>query len=302
LSTRSRRSPVRLTDVGADAPASLLAVLGALCIAGSPIFVALADTTPGTAAFYRSLLALPLLWPLARRTGAPGRLRGRAWAAGVLLAVDLLLWNQSIADAGAGIATVIANTQVIVLPLLAWLLLGERPERWFAPALPLLVLGIALAGGIGQAGAVGAQPLRGTLLATVAGLCYAGFLFLLRESSRAGETVGSIFDVTVAAMLASLLLGALWHGIDFTPGTAAIGWLAAQAVTGQVIGWLLLGAALPRLSAALGGSILLLQPVGALALGVVVLAEQPSALQLLGCLLVLAVILAAVRLTARRGR
>ena len=43
------------------------------------------------------------------------------------MAADLILWHHSIEDVGAGLATVLANIQVGLVPLVAWLMLSERP-------------------------------------------------------------------------------------------------------------------------------------------------------------------------------
>src|ERR1700746_3349908 len=86
---------------GADRRALLLAGLGAACISASAILVKLAGTRAATTAFYRCLLALPLLGALAvaeqrRRGPRPLAVRGGAIVAGLLLAVDLVLWNHAI--------------------------------------------------------------------------------------------------------------------------------------------------------------------------------------------------------------
>ena len=92
--------------------------LGAACLSASAILIKLADTGPATAAFYRCFLALPVLIALAiveRRRHGPRRPAAHlgAVAAGAFLAVDLVLWNHTIADVGAGIATVLGNLQVL---------------------------------------------------------------------------------------------------------------------------------------------------------------------------------------------
>jgi drug/metabolite transporter (DMT)-like permease len=265
---------------------------GALCTAWMPIFIALASVSTGTVAMFRFLLALPVLGPLARvedRHAPPRSRSARLWAfgAGILLGADVLCWNQAIIESGAGIATVIANAQVVFLPLLAFAFTAERPTRRYLATLPLLVIGVALAGGLMDPDAFGRDPVAGALLALAAAALYAGYLFLLREFSGGANLIGPVADATVGALLASVLGGLAWHGIDVTPGWEAFGWLLAVALTGQVAGWLLIGAALPRLSASAGASLLLLQPTAAVALGAIVLDERPSALQLLGCVVVL---------------
>ena len=110
----------------------LLALLGVLSISFSAIFVRLAAVSPVTATFYRGAYAAPvLLVDLARADGRSDR-RGRRerWLAvvsGLLLALDLNLWHESIALLGAGLGTVIANAQVVFVAAAAWALYGERP-------------------------------------------------------------------------------------------------------------------------------------------------------------------------------
>src|SRR5215475_10625176 len=81
---------------------------------------ALAAAGLGAACF----LALPLLIALAvveRRRRGPRRPAAHlgAAAAGAFLAVDLVLWNHTIADVGAGVATVLGNLQVLFVALAA---------------------------------------------------------------------------------------------------------------------------------------------------------------------------------------
>ncbi len=110
----------------------LTAVLGALTIAFSAIFVRLADVSPATAAIFRCAYALPplavLAWYKRRRYGpcAAGQAR-LAWIAGAFFAADLVMWHHAIGQVGAGLATVLGNTQVVIVPIAAWLFLGERP-------------------------------------------------------------------------------------------------------------------------------------------------------------------------------
>src|SRR3954452_3966469 len=111
----------------------LLALLGILSISFSAVFVRLAAVSPVTATFYRGADAVPVLliiW-LAQRAQDRRERRERwlAIASGLLLALDLNLWHESIALVGAGLGTVIANVQVVFVAMAAWLLFRERPSR-----------------------------------------------------------------------------------------------------------------------------------------------------------------------------
>ena len=88
---------------------------------------------------------------------------------------------------------------------------------------------------------------------------------------------------------AASLIVALALGVDdLVPAWPSAGWLILLALSSQVLGWLLISVSLPRLPAALTSMILTIQPVGSVVLGIVLLGEDPSALQLVGAALILA--------------
>src|SRR5881394_1417878 len=109
-------------------------LVGAVAIAFSGILFRLAHVSPSTGAFYRCVWALPPLWLISRwelRRWGPRPLRSRAlaWLAGAFFAADLVLWHNAIEQVGAGLATVLGNTQVVLVGVVTWLLLRERPSR-----------------------------------------------------------------------------------------------------------------------------------------------------------------------------
>ncbi|HEX9634489.1 MAG TPA: DMT family transporter [Candidatus Limnocylindria bacterium] len=283
----------------------LAAVLGALSIAFSGILVRLADVEPSTAALFRCAYALPFLGLLAlaeRRAYGP-RPAGQRWLAllaGVFFAIDLVAWHHTINLVGAGLATVLGNTQVVIVAVLAWLILGERPPGRTLLALPVVVLGVVLISGVIGSGAYGRDPAMGVVLGVGTGLAYAGFLLVLRRGNAdLRRPAGPLFDATLAAAVASVLIGLPLGEIDIVPTWPSHGWLLALALSSQVVGWLLISISLPRLPAALTSVVLTLQPIGSVLLAMVILGEAPSAVQLLGAATILAgLLLATVR---RRG-
>jgi drug/metabolite transporter (DMT)-like permease len=279
------------------------AVAGALTIAFSAILVRLAEVTPETAAIFRCAYAVPVLWVLAaiedRRFGPrPWRERRLAIPAGLFFAADLIFWHHAIADVGAGLATVLANLQVIVVPFLAWALLGEQAERRIVRALPLVLAGIVLISGTLEAGAYGSDPARGVLFGVLTGLSYAGAILALRQGSGdLRRPAGPLFDMTAVAAVACLAAGLALGEADLVPSWPAHAWLVTLALSSQVLGWLLINVSLPRLPAALTSVTLTIQPVGSVLLGVVLLGEEPTALQLAGAACILAALLS---IAARR--
>jgi drug/metabolite transporter (DMT)-like permease len=271
-----------------------VAVAGALTIAFSAILVDLADVEPATAAIFRCAYALPVLGVLAlledRRYGRrPVRDRRLAIPAGAFLAADLIFWHHAIQDVGAGLATVLGNLQVVVVPFVAWAVLGERIQTRLLTALPLVCSGVVLISGVLETGAYGDDPLRGVLYGLLTGLTYSGFLLVLRQAgSDLRRPAGPLFDTTAAATVVAVIAGLAIGEADLAPTWPAHGWLVVLALTSQVLGWLLISVSLPRLPAALTSVTLTIQPVGSVVLGVILLGEDPSALQLAGVACILA--------------
>ena len=273
----------------------VLAVLvGAVAIAFSGVLFRLAHVSPSTGAFYRCVFALPPLWLLARletrRYGRPGRrLVLLAWLAGALFAADLILWHNAIDRVGAGLATVLGNTQVVLVGLLAWALLGERPQRSSLAAIPIVAFGVVLISGALEQGAYGSNPGLGAVYGVLTGIAYSGFLLALREGGRdLRRPAGPLFIATLGSALGCAAIGAVVGDLDLTPSWAATGWLAVLALSSQVLGWLLIATSLPRLPAVVTSILLTLQPVCSVVFAALILDESPSLLQLGGAACILA--------------
>jgi drug/metabolite transporter (DMT)-like permease len=262
--------------------------LGAFVIAFSAILVKLAEVSPSTAAFFRCLYALPLLgllaWHERRRYGQrSARDRRLAWFAGIWFAFDLLSWHHAIAAVGAGLGTVLANVQVVIVGLIAWVFLHERPARSSLVAVPVVLVGVVLISGAIGAGAYGDDPALGVVYGMITGLTYALFLVILRQgNSDVRRPAGPLFDATLVSALATIPIGLVWGNLDWAPDLKAQGYLVLLALSSQALGWLLISITLPRLPAALTSVLLTVQPVLSVLFAWAILSESPSALQLGG--------------------
>ena len=272
----------------------LIGLAGVLTISWSGVFVVLADVTPATAAFFRALYAIPVLlvlWLLTRdRDQRSTRARLTAVAAGLFLAADLTAWHHTIDLIGAGLATVIANIQVVLVPLAAWLILREHPSRLALRVAPIVFLGVVLVSGLGRSDAFGEDPTQGIVFGLLTAILYTGFIFLLRVANRGSlaPAQGPLLDATIGTVAGAFLLGLFDSSFSLTPSWPAHGWLLAIALVSQVAGWLAISYALPRLPAIDTSVMLLLQPAGAVLWARIVLEEQPSAVQWTGVVIVLA--------------
>jgi drug/metabolite transporter (DMT)-like permease len=310
------------------------AILGAACISSSAVVMQLAGSSASMTALARCGIALPVLALLAwleRRRGTARLTRRGRWlarVAGVFLAADLIVWSHAIADIGAGLGTVVTNLQVVIVTLLAWAVLGERPRRSLLIALPVMLGGLVLVGGLTGTGAYGSHPGPGVALGVGVAALYAVYILMLRQATAhhgppgghppsaghaaAGQAppighgavsrapvVESLFQATLGATAGSAALGLALRDFRLGPAWPALGWLVLLALTSQVLGWLLITMSMPRLPAWLVSALLLVQPAGSLALSAAVLGERPSLPQLAGVALMLVGVLIAA---SRRGR
>ncbi len=282
----------------------LAAVFGAVIISFSAILFALSGLDPASGAFFRMLYAVPLLaaiwWARRGQDHRPASRRWMAFGAGVALGLDVVAWNASIELIGAGLATLVANSQVIFVAVAAWALQGEKPSRPTMVAIPVVLVGVAMVSGIGQANPYGDNPILGAALGLLAAALYATFILVFRKSNEARVPVaGPLLEATTGAMISSLMFGLLGPGIDFDITWPAHGWILVLAIGPQVLGWLFIGYAMPRLPAVETATVVLTQPALTIVWGAMIFDERPSAIQIAG---VVVVLLGVTTVTLMRSR
>lgn len=277
----------------------LLSCVGGTLLGLTGVLFHVSGASPATATTFRCVYALPLIWLFAayerRRGGSWSGSRPLAWLAGALLAADLVLWQRSVQDVGAGLATVLGNSQLVFVVLVSALVLGERITARVAIAIGAMMVGIVLISGALEENPYGAEPLRGAAYAVAAGALYAAYILLLRRASGGAASVAPLLHATLGAALAAVLLGLALDELALTPSWPAHGWLLLLAVLGQAVAWLLLTVPISRLPASATSLALTLQPVSGVIYGALLLSERPSPLQLAGVAVVLAGFVAAVR-------
>ena len=287
-----------------DRRTMLIALAGAVAISFSPVLYVFSGTNPSTGAFFRMLYALPALALLAYLVRSAdtrsSRTRWMAFGAGLILAPDMLSYHSSMIFIGIGIATLIGNSQVIIVTLASWKLFGEKPNPAILLSLPVVVVGLALISGIADSDPYGEDPVKGVIFGLMAAFFYSSFLILFRYSNRELAPSSSVqLDATAGAALGLLVLGLMplsgyaIEPLDLQPIWPGHGWLIVLALLCQVAGWLAIAHALPRLPAAHVSFAVLLQPVLTLVWGYVILDQDGhSQNQVMGIFLVLAAIIA----------
>jgi drug/metabolite transporter (DMT)-like permease len=279
-------------------PALPALLLGATCIALSPIFVRLSEAGPTATAFWRTALALPVLWPLflwqgrATASNAPHLL---LFAAGLAFAGDLAFWHASIGLTSVANSTLLANLASLFVTLAAWLFFRQRPTGVFLLGLGTALAGVALL--VHSSVRFASGGLVGDALGVVTALFYAAYLLAVKELRD--RACGTLLVMAATSTITTIVLlpVALATGEPMLPASAR-GWLdlVGLALLSHAAGQGLIAYALAHLPAAFSSVSLLLQPVMAALFAWLLLGEPLGPLQLAGGAIVLAGIV-----LARRG-
>lgn len=274
--------------------ALLTGALGAAIISTSAVLIKLADLPATTTAALRTGYALPVLILLGfiewrQRKRRDPRMRIWCLLTGLLFGAAIVLQNLAVSLIGAGIATVICNLQVLVVALGGWWFFTERPPRRLILALPPALIGVVMVSGVIGGQATGSDPSLGVLAGLANSLCYGAYLLTMRRAMSFGapQPITLLRDVTAVACAVSLVAVLMAGDGGLSPSWPAHGWVILLALGPQVAGWLLITINLPRLPLAVSGLLLLLQPMLGMLLAVIVLREDPSTVQLVGCVLLL---------------
>jgi drug/metabolite transporter (DMT)-like permease len=272
-------------------PALGALLLGATCIALSPIFVRLSEAGPTATAFWRVALAVPALWALYFLKNKPKTRRySGKWplllAAGFAFAGDLGFWHASIQLTSVANSTLLANLASIFVTLAAWIFLRQRPSGQFLAGLAAALAGVALL--VHTSLEFSATGLAGDALGVVTAMFYAGYILAVKGLRDRGETTLYLMAVTTTITALFLFPAALASGEPMLPHSAYGWWvLIGLALISHASGQGLIAYALAHLPAAFSSVSLLFQPVMAALFAWALLAEPLVTLQIVGGIVVL---------------
>lgn len=311
---------------GSNARAYVILMIGILCLAFSAPLVKLANFEPATSAILRvSIGALALLPFAIREAKKMGALNKKgvflSILAGFFLGIDFTAWNYSIFYVGSGIASILLNLQIIILPALAVLIDRERiPKSYFILA-PIMIFGVIMTGGVFDSGGTTEGPatvygmniaVLGTIAGALSGVCYGIYLYTTRKASKVnmGQIVQPIAWASAAQLIAPIIFMFTFsdRGFDLTNGVLVNGalpmnpettvgdpitamswfWMIVLGVAGQAIAWTFVQYGSVKLDSTIVAGLLLLSPVSTVAIiAVVLFGEIPSFIQILGVVIVL---------------
>ena len=265
--------------------------LGALCIGFAPILVkAIVDLGPTAIGFYRCLFASVFLL-------IPFLLGGKKWRvhvarkifslqilAGAILAFDFCIWNRSVVYVGAGISTILANTQVFYTALLGAVFLKQAIKKplWLVIGITFFGIYLLVEPTFADQSIVNA-PL-GVFLGLLTGPVYATFILVLNRANQMQARGIPLQSWLVVSASAAFFLGiqsAVENNLHIPIDNDLI-WLLLLALVAQVIGWLLINSRIAHVPISKSGLLLLIQPVAATIMGAYFFHEHLSISQIIG--------------------
>lgn len=211
--------------------------------------------------------------------------RRRATLLGLFLAAGFLLQTHGLEHTLAGVSGFLTGMSVLLTPLAARVVFGERPGRWGWAAAGLGMLGLALLAGRAPSGS-----LVGAALTVGGAVAFAGHITGLSQWATPRNALGlTAWSVTVAAVTCvatGWTFGGVSGGIVFPPGPSA--WLAVSylALAATCLGLAVQAWAQSSLTATNAAVIMTMEPVFAAALAALSGEQRLPSLAWMGGLLV----------------
>ena len=278
----------------------LLLCLGAFCISFAAIFVKFLGREvmgPTAIGFWRVLFGAIILfgWAVIRKSQLWSGWPALRWLilAGFIFFLDLFFWHKSILYSGAGMATILANTQVFGTAVLSVLIFKEQPGWKFWAAAISAIGGVMLLIGIGSGFEMTTHYLKGIVFGLLTGIVYAHYLVTIKYAGRYLGEVDIVVLMAWVSLFSAISLGVagfIEGEVILPPDGYSVAVLLMLAIVVQAFGWWAIAGSLSKIEGARSGLILLLQPVLATVWGILFFAEQLTLVQIIGALITLTAI------------
>jgi drug/metabolite transporter (DMT)-like permease len=252
-----------------------------------------------TAVTFRSAITAAVVGGLLWVQQVPLRLTSRHRRAlpaiGLLIGVQSLCLYSSVARLPVALALLAFNTYPLWTALWARLVYAHRPEPRVLRAMPVMLIGLALALDVlGAASGLGAAAQWGRIGVGVAFALGAAATFglaLVFTQHEAGDLDGRVRTASTMALVAVMALTGVISQGGFQLPQAAPGWWGLAALTFLYgTAFTIMFTVLPRLGVVGNSAIMNIEPIFALVLAWAILGQTIAALQVAGGLVVVATV------------
>jgi drug/metabolite transporter (DMT)-like permease len=269
----------------------LVLALGVVCVAFAALFIRLAEAPAMVIATYRLCLASLVLAPIALFNSQKEirRLKRRdfllAFASGAFLALHFALWIASLDYTTVASSVVLVTVSPIFVAVASFILFREKITVRIISGIVVSIIGAVVIGY--QNWQIGAQTLKGSMLALLGALAVTGYLLIGRRLMREMGLLTYIF-LTYTSAAVILLVVTLFFGYSLTgySGNTYL-MLVLLALVPQLVGHSSLNWSLRFVPATMVTIAVLGEPVGATILAFAILKEVPAQLEIVGGVLIL---------------
>ncbi len=216
---------------------------------------------------------------------------------GALIAVQSVCLYSSVARLPVALALLVFNTYPISAALWARLFYGHQPERFVVMAMPVMLLGLALALDVmGAASGLGAAAHWGQIGLGVAFAMGASATFglaMVLTQYEAGDLDGRLRTFTTMGQVAVWASLAATFGGGWQLPVDGLGWLGLSLLTFLYgTAFTIMFTVLPKLGVVGNSPIMNVEPIFALLLAWVFLGQAIAPMQLLGAAIVVGTVMA----------
>ncbi|MBC7469437.1 MAG: DMT family transporter [Ramlibacter sp.] len=215
---------------------------------------------------------------------------------GLLIGVQSLCLYSAVARLPVALALLAFNTYPIWTAFWSWAIYRHRPERPLLVAMPVILVGLALALDVfGAASGLGAQGQWASIGAGVAFALTAAATFglaLVITQHEAGDVDGRVRTATTMTLAGLVALAMVASQGGFHLPQAPAGWGGLFALTFLYgTAFTVLFTVLPRLGVVGNSAIMNVEPVFALVLAWLVLGQAVAPIQVVGALIVVGTVM-----------
>lgn len=278
-----------------------LFILGIIIISFSPIGVkGITDLGPTSIALYRCFIGTIALFPLfiAPYLKGNGSKIGKEifylLISGFFFSLDLFFWNRSVIYVGAGLSTILGNTQAIYMALFGILISKEKVSKLFLFSLPIAFIGILLITDLKGGHEMAPNYNEGVIFGLLTGIFYCGFVLALRKAGKINESLTAAQKMFFVSLFTALFL--FIFSLIEKGGVESFGSyqnLVILLILGggiHTLGWMLITKSLSKIPIAISGLMMLIQPTLSTIWGMVIFGEILYPMQMGGALLTLSAI------------
>ncbi|MDD4780042.1 MAG: DMT family transporter [Tissierellia bacterium] len=263
----------------------MLYILAVCFLATGGIFARLSKLPPMNTAFYRVVIAIPILFIIVRKKLKFVEKKDVILIlfGGVFFGIDLALWFLSFNYTSLANANLLANlTSFTIIPV-SYFIFKEKVPSKFLLSVVITVIGVAIL--LNGKANPNQSNFFGDFIAFVASFFYAIFTLVVYKSRDRVDSMIIIFIVSFSTAITIFSIMMLTEGFHVPKTINEIWPLLGVSLSSQIIGQGLMSYSLGKVRASLTSVLALLQPVVAAILSFLIFSEKLTLIEIVGILI-----------------